>query len=78
MNKLISFRIPQNLESECRDLSDRLGYANIQEFLREALRDKVIESKRSLALYAIKNLPKQKGVRASKEELSLLAKKHFE
>jgi Arc/MetJ-type ribon-helix-helix transcriptional regulator len=78
MNPLINVRIPKVLQKEAKKHMVLDGYTNMQELIKSLLRDYAEKKKRGedarklLSLYG-----SQKGVKASKEELSDLAKKLY-
>jgi len=78
VNTLLSVRVPKNLEADCREIVQLGGYTSTQELVREALREKVLAFRRSVALTQIRKLKgSQTGVIASKKELSDLARKKY-
>ena len=75
----ILVRIPEQLQKESKSLVKELGYTSVQEVIREALRDKILEHKKQKALFAIQELKgsaKNPKV-ASKSDLDKLAKAHY-
>ncbi len=47
-NKSIHLRIPEELHDRFEEIKNEHGYANIQEFIKEALRKHLKESKEKL------------------------------
>jgi len=77
-NKLINIRVSDNLYSEMLSISEHEGYTNIQEFVRQSIRDNVKRLKTEIAIMELQRLRgSQKGKLLSKKELSELARKHF-
>ena len=75
MNPLVNVRIPKVLQKEAKKYMILEGYNNMQDLIKSLLRDYAEKKKREedarklLSLY-----DSQKGMRASKKELSELAK----
>jgi Arc/MetJ-type ribon-helix-helix transcriptional regulator len=75
MNPLVNVRIPKVLQKEAKKYMILDGYNNMQDLIKSLLRDYAEKKKREedarklLSLY-----DSQKGKRASKKELSELAK----
>lgn len=74
-NNLLSLRLPVQLERECAILSKQCGYVSSQEFIREAIRDKIHSIKRTIAWREIQKIPLQKGKTVSIKERNALARK---
>ena len=62
-NKLINVRIPENLYNESKELVENSGYSNLQEFIKDAIRNKVIQVKKDQTLI---NLEKNFGITKNK------------
>ena len=75
----ILVRIPEKLQKDSIELVKELGYTSIQEAVREALRDKILQHRRQKALFEIQKLQGSvKNVKiASKKELDQLAKEKY-
>ena len=78
-NKLISLRIPSTVLMETSQAAKLDGYANIQEFIREAVREKLRKRKIRESLLAIEKLKgSAKGKKlASKKEINDYILKEF-
>ncbi len=62
-NKLVNVRIPENLYNESRELVENSGYSNLQEFIKDAIRNKVNQVKKDQVLI---NLEKNFGITKNK------------
>lgn len=74
MNKQINLRLPSNLLTEARSYAEKHGFSNIQDFVKEALREKLFEepkiSKKELALVRkLAEVSEKKQLYGTEEEL---------
>lgn len=72
-NELVSIRMPGSLLEESRNIADSEGYANVQEFIREAIRDHI----RTRKLHILYGSAKGKSVKSREEWEKELKRKHF-
>ena len=59
--KQINFKMPQNLHEMASDYCEQYGYTNIQELLRESLREKIFDDRELNPEYVKKMLEYQKN-----------------
>lgn len=79
-NNLLNLRISHELYGDVAKLSREEGYANVQDFVRTSLREKVKTLKMEriqLEIMKLKGSSKGKARPMPKEELSRLIKKEF-
>ena len=62
-NKLVNVRIPENLYNESKVLIENSGYSNLQEFIKDAIRNKVNQVKKDQVII---NLEKNFGITKNK------------
>ena len=61
--KLVNVRIPENLYNESKGLIENSGYSNLQEFIKDAIRNKVNQVKKDQVII---NLEKNFGMTKNK------------
>ncbi|MFT4326266.1 MAG: ribbon-helix-helix domain-containing protein [Candidatus Woesearchaeota archaeon] len=76
-NPLVSVRVTKAMQKDCETISETLGYTSTQEFIRDAIREKILAIKRDIAMEEIRKIPLQKGTKATKNELEAYAKKLY-